>query len=120
MSIDNWVGSLDKLGYFHVAAEPGGRGRRVARLSSKGVRARDAYVQWIQSLESRWPTARSSAVVRRLRRAAEDIVGDPGPGSPLWKGMEPYADGWRSQVAPRHVLPHFPAVSHRGGFPDGS
>jgi DNA-binding MarR family transcriptional regulator len=120
MAIDNWVGSLGKHGYLKVATESDGRPRRVARLTAKGVRARDAYLQWTDTLERRWPDARSSAAVRRLRRAAEQIAGDPGPGSLLWKGMEPYPDGWRSQVPPRQALPHFPAVSHRGGFPDGS
>ena len=120
MSIDNWVGILDKRGYVEVATDSGGRRRRVARLTPKGVRTRDTYFQWTDSLESRWPDARWSGAVRHLRRAAEQIVGDQGPGSLLWTGMEPYPDGWRSQVPPRQVLPHFPAVSARGGFPDGS
>jgi DNA-binding MarR family transcriptional regulator len=119
MAIDNWVGILGKRGYIEVATDPGGR-RRVARLTPEGVRARDAYFQWTESLEGRWPDARSSEAVRRLRRAAEQIVGDPGPGSPLWKGMEPYPDGWRSETPPRQVLPYFPAVTAKGGFPDGS
>jgi DNA-binding MarR family transcriptional regulator len=119
MAVDNWIGILDKRGYIEVATDPGAR-RRVARLSAKGVRARDAYFQWSASLERRWPDARSSTAVRRLRQAAEEIVGDPGPGSPLWNGMEPYPDGWRSEVPPRQVLPYYPVISPRGGFPDGS
>jgi DNA-binding MarR family transcriptional regulator len=120
MAIDNWIGILGKTRYIEVATDPGGRRRRVAVSTSKGARARDAYLQWAESLEGRWPDARSSAAVRRLREAAERTVGDAGPGSDLWKGMEPYPDGWRSQVPPRQVLPHFPAVTARGGFPDGS
>ena len=119
MSIDNWVGILDGCGYLELATDSNRR-RRVARLTAKGVAARDAYFQWMESEEGRWPDARATAAVKHLRRAAEHIVGDPGPGSPLWKGTEPYPDGWRSQVPPRQVLPHFPAVSPRGGFPDGS
>jgi DNA-binding MarR family transcriptional regulator len=120
MAIDNWARILIKRGYLDVATDPGGGGRRVALLTPKGVRARDAYFQWTESLEGRWPDARSSAVVRRLRRAAEQIVGATGPGSPLWEGMEPYPDGWRSDMPPRQVLPDFPVVTVRGGFPDGS
>ena len=119
MAIDNWIGILDKRGYIEVSTQPGAR-RRVARLTLKGVRARDAYFQWNGSLERRWPDARSSTAVRRLRRTAEEIVGDPGPGSLLWMGMEPYPDGWRSEMPPRQVLPHYPVISPRGGFPDGS
>jgi hypothetical protein len=95
-----------------------GRRRRVARLTAEGVRARDACFQGTRSVEGRWPDARSSAAVRRLRRAAEQIVGDPGP--TLWKGMEPYRDGWRSEMPPPQVPPDFPALTVRGGFPDGS
>ena len=120
MSIDNWLGSLEKFGCVEVATGSAGRRRRVARLTSKGAGPRDAYLQWTDSLEGRWPTARSTTVLRRLRRAALEMAGDCGPGSLLFKGMEPHAGGWRSQVPPRQVLPHFPAVSHRGGYPDGS
>jgi len=119
MAIANWVGILNKRGYIEVAADPGGR-RRVARLRPKGARARHAYSEWTESVEGRWPDGRSSGAVRRLRRAAEQMVGEPGPRSPLWRGMEPYPDGWRSEIPPRQVLPHFPAVTMRGGFPDGS
>jgi DNA-binding MarR family transcriptional regulator len=120
MTIDNWIGILEKRSYLEVTTESTGRRRRVARLIAKGVRARDAYFQWTDSVEGRWPTSRSSELLGPLRRAAEEIVKEPGPGSLLWTGMEPYPDGWRSQVPPRQVLPYFPVVSARGGFPDGS
>ena len=35
-------------------------------------------------------------------------------------GLEPYPDGWRAKVPRSEVLPHYPTVLHRGGFPDGS
>jgi DNA-binding MarR family transcriptional regulator len=120
MAIDNWVGILDKRDYIEVATDPGPRRRRAARLTPKGVQARESYFRWTESVEGRWPDARSSAALIRLRRTAEQIVGDAGPGSPLWRGMEPYPDGWRRETRPRQVLPHFPAVTVRGGFPDGS
>jgi len=41
-------------------------------------------------------------------------------GSNLLGGLQPYPDGWRASVASREVLPHYPMVLHRGGFPDGS
>lgn len=111
---------LAKRGYVEVAVDHDGRRRRVARLTDKGKHARDTYVEWTRSVEDRWPDARSAAAIRRLRRAAEEVVGEPGPGSLLWQGMEPYPDGWRSELPPRQVLPAYPALSHRGGFPDGS
>jgi DNA-binding MarR family transcriptional regulator len=118
-AIENWVGILDKRRYIVVATDPGSK-RRVARLTSRGLQARNGYFQWTGSLESRWPDTRSSSAVRRLRRDLEKICGDLGPGSPLREGMEPYPDGWRSEVPPRQVLPHYPVISPRGGFPDGS
>lgn len=120
MTVDNWIGSLAKHGYLKTDTESGGRRRRMARLTTKGAHARDSYLQWTHSLEGRWPGAQSSAALGRLRRAAQHIVGHPGPGSLLWKGIAPYPDGWRNQVPPRQVLPHFPVVTAKGGFPDGS
>ena len=40
--------------------------------------------------------------------------------SPLFRGLEPYPDGWRAKVRKPDTLPHYPMVLHRGGFPDGS
>jgi DNA-binding MarR family transcriptional regulator len=65
---------------------------------------------------------------------------DPGPGSaadsgparPLISaGLVPHPDGWRANppyarltqamiADPAGALPHYPMVSHRGGYPDGS
>jgi len=39
---------------------------------------------------------------------------------PLSGGLEPYPDNWRALVRRPDVLPHFPVVLHRGGYPDGS
>jgi hypothetical protein len=39
---------------------------------------------------------------------------------PLFGGLEPYPDNWRALVRRPDVLPHFPMVLHRGGYPDGS
>jgi hypothetical protein len=38
----------------------------------------------------------------------------------LFRGLGPYADGWRASVHKPDTLPHYPMVLHRGGFPDGS
>jgi hypothetical protein len=38
----------------------------------------------------------------------------------LWLVLEPYPDGWGASVQKLAVLPYFPMVLHRGGFPDGS
>ena len=56
-----------------------------------------------------------------MRDALEVLAGSgTTPDFPLLAGLTPYPDGWRGQVHPPHTLPHFPFVSHRGGYPDGS
>jgi methyltransferase (TIGR00027 family) len=57
---------------------------------------------------------------------------DPGPARPLISaGLVPHPDGWRANppyarltqamiADPAGALPHYPMVSHRGGYPDGS
>jgi DNA-binding MarR family transcriptional regulator len=57
---------------------------------------------------------------------------DPGAGRPLISaGLVPGPDGWRANppyarltqamiADPAGALPHYPMVSHRGGYPDGS
>jgi hypothetical protein len=67
-----------------------------------------------------------------LRESLEALLGQ-GEGDQLClsRGLVPYPDGWRAHkpyltqttaVAqdPRGALPHYPMVSHPGGFPDGS
>jgi hypothetical protein len=60
-----------------------------------------------------------------LREALERLTGEPAAEismgiSPLFRGLEPYPDGWRAPVRKAGTLPHYPMVLHRGGFPDGS
>ncbi len=36
------------------------------------------------------------------------------------EGLTPYPEGWRARARPHDVLPDFPLVLHRGGYPDGA
>jgi len=59
--------------------------------------------------------------IGNLRESLERLVSEPTAQlSPLFKGLEPYPDGWRASVRKPDTLPHYPMVLHRGGFPDGS
>jgi hypothetical protein len=59
--------------------------------------------------------------IHTLRELLERLVGEPdAQPSPLFRGLEPYPDGWRASVRKPDTLPHYPMVLHRGGFPDGS
>ncbi len=66
-------------------------------------------------IEDGWRTRFGHDNIRALRELLERMAGEP-----LFRGLQPYPDGWRSSVRKPHTLPHFPMVLHRGGFPDGS
>lgn len=68
----------------------------------------------------------------RLRESLQRLL-DPADGgqSRRSEGLRLYPDGWRAHKPymahttamigdPGGSLPHYPVVSHRGGFPDGS
>jgi hypothetical protein len=79
-----------------------------------------AYESELKLVEGRW-IERFGERIDGLRTALQAIVGDgTAEGSPLFAGLEPYAEGWRAMVRRPKTLPHFPMVLHRGGYPDGS
>lgn len=104
-----------------VATESAGGRAKILRLTPLGRLAREAYIPLAARIERDWEKRFGERTVNQLRRALEEIVvsRDRGP-SPLLRGLTPYADGWRASLPPLTALPHFPMVSHRGGFPDGS
>jgi DNA-binding MarR family transcriptional regulator len=120
MAVDNWLGSLEEHRYLASGRDPAGSRFRVATLTSRGLHARDVYHRWASTVEDRWAQRFSAQPVRELRNSAGRLVTAPGDSSPLWRGIEPYPGGWRAQVPRPQALPHYPVVSHRGGFPDGS
>lgn len=108
MGIENSLSALRRRGY--VTVETG----RVARLTPEGVDARGAYDAAVGEVEGKWGRA-------AVRGPLEELLGcGVTPDSPLLAGLTPYPDGWRAQVPPPQTLPHYPFVSHRGGYPDGS
>jgi hypothetical protein len=95
--------------------------RKIVRLTSRGRDAQYAYRGLLGVVEDRWISRFGSDTVGRLRESLERMVGDPTvERSPLFRGLEPYPEGWRASVPKAVTLPHFPVVLHRGGFPDGS
>ena len=93
---------------------------QVVRLTETGMEARGVYEAGLLRIEARW-VERFGERIEKVRVAMEPIVGDgTAAGSPLFQGIEPYAEGWRARARRPKLLPHFPMVLHRGGFPDGS
>jgi DNA-binding MarR family transcriptional regulator len=121
MTIGNWLNSLVTHRYAIVGPDPVGSSYKVVRLTPQGHDARDAYQHWIKDVELRWQQRYSLETVRELHSSLEAIIGSPiAVPSALLDTIRPYSDGWRAQLRTPDTLPHYPVISPRGGFPDGS
>jgi hypothetical protein len=104
-----------------VPAPDGGRGKHARLTAERGVKARVAGRRRQQRVLDEWRQRFGVDAIAELHGALEPIVGDgTRAGSPLFGGLEPYPDGWRAQVPAAELLPWFPMLLHRGGYPDGS
>jgi len=104
-----------------VEPDPTASRAKLVRLTPKGRAAQDEYRQRLGIIEARWQTGFGQGTIQSLRESLERLVGEPTAQlSPLFRGLEPYPDGWRASVRRPNTLPHYPMVLHRGGFPDGS
>ena len=108
MAIGNWLGSLQEHRYLTVGPDPAGGRFKVARLTPRGRAARDTYLRWAAADGGQ----REAAAVRAALAPLDSDL--------LLSGTAPYPDGWRARVARPATLPHYPVISPRGGFPDGS
>ncbi|HLI00958.1 MAG TPA: hypothetical protein VKV06_09245 [Acidimicrobiales bacterium] len=120
MTTDVWLGRLEAAAVVAVGPHPGGGRGRAVTLTPKGRTAAAEYLRWQGGVERRWADQLGPSVVEALAAGLRSVVGDGTRGGPLWRGLEPYPDGWRAQVARPDTLPHHPAVTLHGGFPDGS
>jgi hypothetical protein len=111
------VKRLQERGFAVVQQGEQNRRARVVILTAKGKGARNIYRRLVWKLEQRWRAKFGSHVIN-LRQSLERLAG--GSGSLLYRGLEPYPDGWRASLRRPETLPHYPMVLHRGGFPDGS
>ncbi len=114
------LGILAKRGYVVVEADPATGRRKVARLTPRGTRAKEAYEPRAAGVEQRWRARFGGEEVADLRRSLQAPVTAPDGGrSPLWLGLEPPPGSWRSKVRRPDVLPRYP-MQRQGGHPDGS
>ncbi|HZQ17745.1 MAG TPA: hypothetical protein VFA90_03405 [Terriglobales bacterium] len=116
-AVDMSLKFLQKRGYVLVETNSSDR-IRIARLTAKGVTAQKQYWELAWTIEKRWRERFGAARVNSLRHTLEQLAGDR-DGSRLLRGITSYANGWRAKTK-SYGLPHFPVVTHRGGFPDGS
>ncbi|MGA8030381.1 MAG: MarR family winged helix-turn-helix transcriptional regulator [Bryobacteraceae bacterium] len=115
------LGVLQKRRLAVTERDQTGSRAKVARLTPKGQEAQESYRRLIGVIEERWHERFGDEAISTLRKLLERLVGEPtAEASPLFRGLEPYPDGWRASVRKPNTLPHYPMVLHRGGFPDGS
>ena len=114
------TGWLARSGYAVIApAPPPDRGKQI-RLNERGLLAQEKGRQLVAALEKQYDS-RCPQQMSQLRDILQPIVQDgTREYSPLFAGLEPYPDCWRARVRQPPVLPHYPLVTHRGGYPDGS
>jgi hypothetical protein len=110
---------LVKAGFAIVGNDPDKRSK-AAGLTTKGVHYQKVYHVLTQGIEGSWHERFGSDAIRDLRANLEPLVGDATSNSPLFRGLEPYPDGWRAKILRPKTLPHYPLITHRGGYPDGS
>jgi hypothetical protein len=108
----------------HLAVQepqPGASRGKIARLTALGADAQRGYRDWLATAERRWPDRFGASTLSTLREALEALATAPdSQPPPLFAGLEPYPDNWRAAVRRPVILPHYPMVLHRGGYPDGS
>jgi|HubBroStandDraft_1064217.scaffolds.fasta_scaffold00297_2 DNA-binding MarR family transcriptional regulator len=115
------LGFLAKRRFVAVEPDPSASRTKVARLTAKGQSAQEAYRNLLGVIELRWRTRFGEDAIRNLREPLDELVGEPtARTSPLFRGLDPYPEGWRASVRKPETLPHHPMVLHRGGYPDGS
>jgi methyltransferase (TIGR00027 family) len=116
--------TLGVLTRARLAAEepdPAARRGKVARLTPAGQRAQRRYHELTATIEQRWGERFGAGPAGALRTELEPLATAPGgEPAPLFGGLEPYPGNWRAAVRPAVILPHYPMVLHRGGYPDGS
>ncbi|MGA9798514.1 MAG: MarR family winged helix-turn-helix transcriptional regulator [Terriglobales bacterium] len=112
---------LVKRGYAIVKPESPSSRVKTLVLTPKGRDAQEIYLRRLGAIEKDWRARFGDDTIRTLREVLERLAGPPGERTPpLFRGLEPHADGWRASVPRPEHLPHYPMVLHRGGFPDGS
>jgi DNA-binding MarR family transcriptional regulator len=112
---------LGKRGYAVIQPKSTASRKKVLVLTPNGRNEKQKYRQLLWAVEERWQARFGEQAIGRLRELLEQLdVRSAEQQSPLFRGLEPYPEGWRASVPKPEVLPDFPMVLHRGGFPDGS
>ena len=105
---------------FAVEMKPPAGGAKLLILKPKAEVVRARYFKFTREIEMRWKERFGIEVIDALRASLERIEGSARGKSRLLESVKSYPGGWRAKAPEITALPHFPLVTHRGGYPDGS
>ena len=125
------LGLLERRGYALVEPDPAARRGKVARLTARGQQAQADYQRLVGAVELRWRDRFGAEHIAGLADALRGLFAEADGQQRIAAGLAPYPGGWRAHppylsqteamlANPAAALPHYPMVSHRGGYPDGS
>jgi DNA-binding MarR family transcriptional regulator len=115
------LGILSKGGFAETGSAAGSGSTRTVWLTPLGEEAKRAYERRLRTVEESWREVFGDSAFDELRSALEALTdASDAERSPLLDGLTPHPACWRARVRAREVLPQFPAVLHRGGWPDGA
>ncbi len=109
-SINMALGILQKKKFAKVTSDAASRAKLVL-LTPLGQEAQEACFERVAAIEIRWKE-QWGANIQQLRDLLEQLLDKPRP--------DPYPECWRARLPQPNTLPHYPMVTHRGGYPDGS
>jgi DNA-binding MarR family transcriptional regulator len=105
---------LKSAGLAEESPDPDASRGKVVRLTARGAGAQARYAELTAGVEAAWRDRFGDGAVTALRQALEGIS------DRLADGLTPYPEGWRRTESRLSVLPDYPMVLHRGGYPDGA
>ena len=125
------LGLLERRGYAVTGPDPAARPGKAAWLTERGREAQAGYLRLASTLQERWQARFGAAPVTALGESLRALFVLHEEQSAVAAALAPYPEGWRANPPylartramisdPAAALPHYPMVSHRGGFPDGS
>jgi hypothetical protein len=125
------LGLLARSGCVVIEPDPATPRTRLARLTARGELAQSKHARLLAGVEAAWRERHGGRALERLRAALGGLLDAtrdggallsqglvPNPGG--WRAAKPYLAQTEAMLADPHALAHFPMVSHRGGYPDGS
>jgi methyltransferase (TIGR00027 family) len=125
------LGLLERRGYAVVEPDPAASRGKVARLTARGQQAQADHQRLVGAVELRWRDRFGAEHIAGLADALRGLFAEADGQQRIAAGLAPYPGGWRAHppylgqteamlANPAAALPHYPMVSHRGGYPDGS